>query len=247
MISLIVCSKDPGKLSAVEAMYRNALGDHPWELIAITDAASLAEGNNRGVARSHGEILVFSHDDVEVLSPDFPARLMHHLSTFDLIGVAGTRQVINAAWASVGPPDIFGQVVHVLRDGRFTVDIFSAPRRAVGRIQALDGLFMAARRSVVDRIRFDAETFDHFHLYDLDFSYQAYRAGLNVGVVNDINMLHYSTGKFDEIWQRYANRFDHKWSDCYTPRYGAIGRCCRVTVNSRSQALKVMTPSHWDD
>src|SRR5580658_7626534 len=115
MMSLIICSKDAGKLSAVEAMYRIALGSYPWELIAISDAASLAEGYNRGVARSRGETFIFSHDDVEVLSPDFPARLMQHLSTFDLIGVAGTRQVINAAWASVGPPEIFGQVVHILK------------------------------------------------------------------------------------------------------------------------------------
>ncbi|HEY1686929.1 MAG TPA: glycosyltransferase [Tepidisphaeraceae bacterium] len=247
MFSLIICSNDPAKLAAVENMYRATFGDHSWELIGIPDAKSLAEGYNRGVARSTGDILIFSHDDVEILGPDFPARLTSHLSHFDLLGIAGARQLINAAWASIGPPEIFGQVVHLLRDGRFSVDIFGTPTPAVSKIQALDGVFMAARRSLLERIRFDAETFDHFHLYDIDFSYQAYHAGFKIGVANDINLLHHSQGNFDENWQRYAERFDQKWRGHYTPRYGPSARCCRVTVNSRAQALKIMTPSYWSD
>ena len=41
----------------------------------------------------------------------------------------------------------------------------------VRNVQALDGLFMAARRSVIERVSFDPVTFDGFHGYDLDFSY----------------------------------------------------------------------------
>ncbi len=45
-------------------------------------------------------------------------------------------------------------------------------------IQALDGVFMAMRRKVATSIPFDEALFDHFHLYDLDFSFRAYRQDL---------------------------------------------------------------------
>ena len=70
----------------------SAFAAEPWEMIQIHDAASLAEGYARGVARSRGEILLFSHDDVEILNPQhFVKRLRGHLANYDLIGVAGTR------------------------------------------------------------------------------------------------------------------------------------------------------------
>lgn len=247
MFSLIICSKDTEKFSAVETMYSAAFGGADWELIHISDPKSLAEGYNRGVAMSRGEALIFSHDDVEILSPHLPRRLSHHLANFDLIGIAGTRQLINAAWSSAGPPEIFGQVVHPLREGVFSVEIFGAPRPVIDRIQALDGVFLAARRSLLDSIRFDAETFDHFHHYDIDFSYQAYQAGFHVAVANDINLFHQSRGRYDEKWIRSAEKFDQKWLGYYAPRYGARARCCRVTVNSCAEALRIMNPSYWND
>jgi len=45
------------------------LGDEPYEIVAVRDARSLAEGYNRGVARSSGDIVILSHDDIEFLDP----------------------------------------------------------------------------------------------------------------------------------------------------------------------------------
>ena len=41
-------------------------------------------------------------------------------------------------------------------------------------LQALDGMFFAARRDVLARCAFDEATFDGFHGYDIDFSFRAY-------------------------------------------------------------------------
>src|SRR5208283_2174656 len=75
MISVIVCSIDQAKSEAIAAHYRSLMGDEPFEWLLIRDARSLAEGYNRAIAQSRGELLVLSHDDIEILTPAFVPRL----------------------------------------------------------------------------------------------------------------------------------------------------------------------------
>jgi hypothetical protein len=245
MISLIICSIDPARFAKVQAMYRAAFGDEPWEMIDIHDAKSLAEGYNRGVAKCKGDMLVFSHDDIEILSPEFPKRLKSHLGRFELIGVAGTSRLSNARWMSAGPPLIFGQVCHFQPDGRIGVDMYGAPKPVIGGIQALDGVFLAARRSLLDKVSFDAVTFDKFHLYDLDFSFAAYRAGFQLAVAADINILHHSAGSFDHVWMEYAKRFEAKWRAHLNPGPIAPNQWSGLIARSREHAMEVMNPAYW--
>jgi GT2 family glycosyltransferase len=247
MISVITCSIDPQKFAAVKASYAGAFHNEKWELIGIHDAKSLSEGYMRGFAASKGEIVIFSHDDVELLTPTFEQRLMSHLSRYEMVGVAGTTRVIGGAWSLAGHPYLYGQVVHVGTDGSLTVSIYNAPRPVVGNIQGLDGQFIAVRREVMSKVSFDPVNFDGFHLYDIDFSYAAYRAGVRIAVACDINFIHASVGNYDQVWQKYADRFDRKWfSNVPRPsmaRFGSAG----VKVNTRAEALGVMNPPHWRD
>ena len=126
MFSIIICSVDAKRLADVKAMYERVFQNHPWELIHIGDATSLAEGYNRGIAASKGDKLIFSHDDIDIFSPDMPARLERHLSSFDIIGVAGTSLLHYPTWHAAGPPYIFGQVVGPRDDGLLNVNIFGA-------------------------------------------------------------------------------------------------------------------------
>ena len=89
--SVIVCSIDQRKFTAVNESYRRALRAASWEMIAIHDAKSLAEAYNRGVAQARGRYLVFSHDDIEIVNDDFAALLRAHLSTFDLMALPAPR------------------------------------------------------------------------------------------------------------------------------------------------------------
>jgi glycosyltransferase involved in cell wall biosynthesis len=69
-----------------------------FEVIQISDARSVCKGYNRGFAKTRGDIIIFCHDDIEIISPDFPARLLAHLRPHDVVGVAGTTQLIGANW-----------------------------------------------------------------------------------------------------------------------------------------------------
>jgi GT2 family glycosyltransferase len=241
-----VCSIDSKRFADVTATFTAAMGDEPWEMIGIHDARSLAEGYNRGVARSVGEYLIFSHDDIEILSSmDFAARLKGHLNEFDLVGVAGTTRLIHPSWFFAGPPYLFGQIVNPDADGQFTVSIFGAPMPFIRDIQAIDGVFIAARRAVFSRIAFDAVNFNGFHLYDMDFSYAAYRAGMQLAVANDIHLLHASDGNFGADWQKYAALFEQKWLHNIRRPEERKMVFAGVTVRTRAEAIEVMTPSFW--
>jgi hypothetical protein len=245
LVSVIICSIDDKKFTAANEMYRRLLAAVPHEIIRINDARSMTEGYNRGIDRSSGDVLLFSHDDIEFLSADFTQRLMQHLASFDLVGLAGTNLVCGPAWVSAGPPYLFGQVTHPDPRG-FTVTFFGAPKRVITDIQALDGLFIATHRRVVENVRFD-ESLPGFHYYDIDFTYSAFLAGFKLAVVNDIHAIHHSTGDFNEKWAQQMGKFNEKWSTRLLPRPNRPLSLNGVTVKTREEIWEVVHPAHLQE
>jgi GT2 family glycosyltransferase len=225
-VSVVICSIDPAKFSRVCENYRALFGGGEFEIIGIHDARSLADGYNRGIARSRGEHIILSHDDIEILTPDFADRIGRHLAQFDLIGIAGTTKLVTGKWELAGDPYVFVLISYPSPEtgGYKTVLGGGGPLVTPG-IQALDGVFMAMRRDVATAIPFDEATFDHFHLYDLDFSFRAYRAGFALAVCRDIVLVHQSMGTFDASWDGYRRRFEAKhgthFPETWTPKEGA--------------------------
>jgi tetratricopeptide (TPR) repeat protein len=213
-ISFVVCSIDAAKFASVSATIALRFAGIEHEVIRIGDARSLCEGYARGFAQARGDAIVFCHDDIDLLAPDAAARLAVHLERFDLVGVAGTTRVTGPAVFWSGHPHIHGWVTHRLpgeTDYEPSFSSFAGANAAVGGIEAIDGVLMACRRETVREIGFDAATFDGFHLYDLDFSYRAHRAGRRLGVACDLGVVHASKGRFDDAWARYAERFRAKY------------------------------------
>jgi glycosyl transferase family 2 len=219
MISVVICSITPAKFEHVTRNYSRLLADVPHEIVGIHDARSLSEGYNRGLRKARGDVLVFSHDDIEIHAPDFAAKLVNRLSEFDLIGVAGTDRVCGGTWLDAGWPHVFGQVGMRMSDG-ILAGTYVLRGASAAPMQGFDGLFFACRRPVLDAVAFDEATFDAWHLYDLDFTYSAFRAGFRLAVVNDLLIVHYSGGSFREQWLGYARKFMAKHGIAAPENYG---------------------------
>lgn len=219
--SIIICSHLPHRAAAAQAHFHQLFADYEFEIIMIPDAVSLCEGYNRGFATSSGKFIIFSHDDIEFADSTLPQRLAAHLDNVDVIGVAGTTRLMNGAWVSAGDPHAFALFAYPdAEEGRVLVKACGRGGVLIGDVQALDGCFIAAHRAAVERIGFDADTFDGFHLYDLDFSYRAYLCGLNVAVGRDLVPIHASTGKADQHWQKYRKRFEAKFATTFATEMG---------------------------
>jgi len=237
--SVIICSVDNARFTAVDAMYRRILKDCPTQIIRISDAKSMCEGYNRGIDQSTGDVLIFSHDDVEILNDDFAVKLLKHLEKFDLVGVAGTTRLCAGHWVAAGPPYLFGQVPEPAPQGGYVVQMFGGAGPVCENIQAVDGLMFAVRRSLVEKIRFD-ESFDGFHLYDLDFSATAHAAGYKLAVARDLFVIHASAGNFDNRWKQYAEKFERKWAGKLPPHPRRQFHNCVVVVPTKDEIVEVM-------
>lgn len=247
MTSIIICSIDDQKFNAVAQMYGRFFPPEKLRIVRVVDAKSLADGYNRGLRAAIGEHVIFSHDDIEIISPDLAGRLQDHLSRFDIVGVAGTSLLGHPRWLQAGPPYLHGQVAHPLPEGGYTVDIYGASRRVFGGIQALDGLFMAMRRDVLAKLTFDDATFDGFHVYDVDFTFRAHLAGYKLAVACDIQVLHQSAGQYDKTWEIHARRFLQKHQSALAKMPDKEFCWGWAKVEKKDDIRGVMTPLSWDD
>ena len=213
LVSVIICSINPEKFTRVSNNFRERMGNHPHEIIGIHDAKSLSEGYNRGARFAKGDILVFSHDDIEIVTPDFAPRLLAHMRRFDGVGVCGTTLLAGSKWVEVGQPWTHGNVVHRKpEDTGYFLLVNGCNAAVVEQAQAWDGLFFAVQRTVWEKIGFDEQTFDGFHLYDVDFSFRAHLAGFNLALVMDLLLIHDSMGRYGTEWRRYGRRFKEKFA-----------------------------------
>ena len=240
MISLILASPSDARFQAAVQTYQRAIPQNePFEIIRIPDAKSLAEAYNRALKLSRGDILIFSHDDVEPLTANLAERLHHHLATYDIIGVAGTSRLVSPRWIDAGPLYTFGHVTHPYEGNTFVVSIYGARARVNPNIQALDGLFLACRREAVEKIGWDEQTFPGFHCYDIDFTFRAFQAGHKLAVVMDIPLLHNSHGRFDAAWQPHANAFLKKHGHL-PPHIPFECQWAGIRVATKDQARHIM-------
>src|SRR5512143_2259204 len=202
--TLVVCSIDAARYERCIARYRALLGAGDHEIIGIRDAASLASAYNWAARRAAGEIVVFSHDDVEIVSADLVPALRRAFASLDVVGVAGTSLVVDAYWPRAGAPHLHGWMASPGPDG-YTVNVYGVDAAATSGLAALDGAFFATRAEVLGRVPFDESTFDGFHGYDVDFTFRAHEAGF----------------RFGSDWARYAERFAAKHRTALAGRVAA--------------------------
>jgi hypothetical protein len=234
VLSVVICSIDAAKFAAVTANFGERLAGRPHQIIGIHDARSLAEGYNRGLRQARGDVVIFSHDDVAIVSPDLAGALARALAQLDVVGVVGTTQVVDAYWPTAGNPHLRGWVSVPAADGRCFVNVYGVDGAISTGVQGLDGFLFAARREVATAVAFDAATFDGWHGYDIDFSFSAHRAGYRVGTTAEIAAIHASIGKYDDAWTRCAERFLAKHRSALpAPRAMAPWKAARIEVPSR--------------
>jgi hypothetical protein len=208
-ISAIVASIDPAKYAAVVSNLKERFSGHDLDVVGLHDAKSLAEAYNRGAAKARGDVLVFAHDDIELRTSDFAARLFAHLERYDGVGVAGASRITGPRWDHAGQRHIHGHVLHLPPPGKAGVLLMAAgfQRPVCEDVKVLDGVFIAVHRRVWEAHKYDFRTYDGFHGYDLDFTRRASAAGARFAVPLDLTLLHRSTGRYGGDWRRYAQRF----------------------------------------
>jgi len=232
MISIIVCSRQPASWLLHENHAKMTIGV-PCEYIRIDNTQdtfkSLCAAYNEGVRRAKGDILVFMHEDASLETRDWGKVVEEKLQdkTIGLLGLCGTQYFFadNYEWVAADRPYLKGWIIHpqalierALPDVKewapendFLMMKFD-PTHVDADVVALDGVFLAARREVFDKVKWDDETFDNYHFYDMDISMQIRESGYRVVSTTDIFLIHYTGGVyFNETIKKYGQRFLEKW------------------------------------
>ena len=81
-ISVVTCSVYDGKFNELKQNLAHIFGDS-LKMIRINDAKSMAEGYNSGARLPNGDILIFCHDDIEILNKGVPEIINSDLENFD--------------------------------------------------------------------------------------------------------------------------------------------------------------------
>ena len=246
-ISVVICSDDDRRFEEASQTYARLLEGGPFEMIRMSGARGMAQGFNRGLAQSTGDWVIFSQDDVEFLATDFRERLLEHMTHCDVLGVAGTRLLTAPGWRMAGPPHLYGQIASPSDDppGEFSVTLWTVPGRWVGRMQALDGAFLCVGRDVATKIRFDQDTFQGDHLFDVDFTYRAHLQGFNLSAAMDLFPIDHSPVGYTRDWIPHAQAFLKKFPSLPI-RPAPSFQSTTVSATSRDDIVRVMTPPHWD-
>jgi GT2 family glycosyltransferase len=167
-------------------------------------------------AKNDPALLVFVHDDVEIVDWYWYMRLGASLDDHHLVGLAGNCQPSpgQTSWAITDMEGTLsdrqswaGCVARGNGEYLTSWDVFASPNREVSLI---DGLFMAAYSKTFhdNDIRFD-EQFT-FHHYDMDLCRQFTDKGLSI-YVSSISAIHHSQGLMGPAWKESAQRYLDKW------------------------------------
>lgn len=179
---------------------------------------SLCEVYNDSLKNHHkneNQIFLFLHNDILFKTRKWGKILLRKFNNHDkdIIGVAGSTQLSeNGVWW-MKKDKMFGRVSHT--DGlREWVSDYNSKFLGLKDVVVIDGLFMAVNPDMVE-YGFD-ETFKGFHFYDISFCLKNFINGLNIGVTNEINVLHKSIGQTNEQWEENRKLFIKKYKE-YLP------------------------------
>jgi len=174
---------------------------------------SLTQIYNQAIAEHNNDdaIMVFCHNDITIKTINWGRLLLNkfNYNDYQIIGVAGSTYLgNNGVWWS-DRSKMCGVVEHT--DGLKTwVNEYSPPRRGIIMpVLLVDGLFMAVDCNAIIH-KWDEE-FTGFHLYDLSFCIPNYLDGCDIGVINDIRILHQSVGMTNDQWEANRKQFVYKY------------------------------------
>ena len=239
IIAFVTCVNDEIRYSECRRYIEAIIMPKGWtaRLLPIRGAGSMAEGYEAGRQMTRdAAIIVYLHQDVLVVNKKLTENLLSIFSASEkigLVGVIGCRRLPETGIWWDGRRMV-GQVLHACEPESIALAEHRepAPDRFLQGVEAVDGLFIAARGpgfptasnpladSVYD-IPWRADIFDGWHFYDSSICREYRRRGLSVVIPRQGESfwcIHCPTEKpLDPAYHRYRQRFLREYGDELRP------------------------------
>jgi hypothetical protein len=216
MFSILICSVHASHLERLKINIHATAG-YEYELLVwdnLKDPKPITEVYNLLAARAKHPYFCFVHEDIEFKTQNWLSVL---LTTFEqnretgLVGIAGAKYKSRtpSGW-STGIPDLdYSNIYHQDKNGH-TIHLYSnSGQSSFEPVVNVDGVFIAVRREVWDKAKFNTDILRGFHLYDIDFSFRVLK-NWKAAVIFNIDILHFTQGgSFGNDWVKNTLRW-HK-------------------------------------
>lgn len=151
---------------------------------------------NHGAKKTGGDYIMFVHQDVDLLNDDFLEKAEESLSKLCDLGIAGVAGI--------------SELGKTHRDRRRNLIYHGVPRKKWGKkieeaecIHTLDECLLIVPRKVFERLPFDEETCDNWHLYGVDYCLSLAALGLKAYVL-PLSIYHKSIGESARPHHRFV-------------------------------------------
>jgi hypothetical protein len=205
MISVIVCSVQPGYLQQLKKNLQETIGVE-YELLAY-DNRNTKKGicavYNEMAAKAKFDILCFAHEDILFETLSWGRELINSFeSSFEVIGVAGSKYKSGffSGWYTGNVEFDCANILHRFPDRDERISLNPSKKSSTEEVVCLDGVFISCYKSVWQQVLFDEKNLKGFHFYDIDFSLRCSN-NHKVGVSFKIDIVHLTMGgDFGNNW-----------------------------------------------
>lgn len=206
-LTLVYSTRQPN--AAFSHHLRQTCGVKEIEILAYTNPGqqSLSKIYNQGLMAARYPIIVFLHDDIILESRHWGRKLLKHFqsSKFGILGIAGTTELPASGQWWQNPLTRIGMIKHQQHHQIWTTQYSGNFHHRIIPAVCVDGVFIAVHK---ERLQEDFnEQLTGFHFYDVDFCLNNHLAGVNIGVIFNIKLIHKSMGLPTPDWEQSRLRF----------------------------------------
>ena len=225
MIYLSICTRDKENVSnTLQSLIdysKNAFGENPTidiHTIIEDNASSIYAGHlsnlNRIEQPEEDDVVVFLHDDVEILST--PAKFREYIEIarkpgVGFVGVAGATSFTRNGgwWTSRQSGETRGFVWQGKEDVTMKPNYFGQS----GQVTVLDGCLLAATIKTIQDVGLGQPHYltSKWDFYDIHLTFLAHSKGYSNYVV-PIMIRHESDGQMREGWYKAKDEFMREWN-----------------------------------
>jgi len=160
------------------------------------------------------DIIVFVHDDIEIRDEYIEKKLELYFQYKQHVGIAGVIGTNiftqdGGWWLTNRNIDTRGRIIQGSPDGN-EYPMVEPGGINDSNIVSVDGCILFMRGSIAKNFRFDSDTYNGYHFYDVDTCFTLMEQGWHVGII-DILVKHDSEGPLTESWYNSKDKFINKW------------------------------------
>lgn len=188
--------------------------DHKIVFYTNYNQYSLTELYNRALdeEKEPNSIFVMCHNDIIFKTQNWGRKILNHFnhSKYGIIGIAGTVFVSESGRWWDDRSKMYGTVEHTNGVQEWTSE-YSSKINGIQPVIHIDGLFMSIDSNKIEK-KFN-ENYGKFHFYDLSFNIDNYLEGVDIGVVDNVRVLHKSVGQTNDEWELNRTKFVKEYWD----------------------------------